>query len=258
MILPLSVDPLGQPDQRFPDLRNLRDLGGLRTEDGRRVRSGVLYRSATPLFVDAEQARLLVDLLGIRTRIDLRSHLEVEESHNEPLSSRERAVAHLPLRAGEVWHPNPDLTDPEARVAEHYLCYLERSPDSITEMVRVISDQDRTPVLVHCTAGKDRTGVALAVVLSAAGVAPEQIVADYARTRDDLDPLFLQLRSLPAYAERIAELPEESLSAEPRSMELFLDRVDEVHAGVTAYLSRRGVGDEVLQRLQRVLLEDCD
>lgn len=240
----------------LPDLRNLRDVGGLRTTDGRRVRRGILWRSATPTFMDAPQARLLAEHLGIRTRVDLRSATEVEETHNEGLAAVPGlAVEHLPLRAGGAWAHRPDLDDPSAAVAEHYAHYLQHSADSVTRIVALAADPARSPLLVHCTAGKDRTGVALAVVLSAVGVTHEEIVADYARTRDDLDALLLQLRTLPAYKERLAALPEESLTAEPRTMELFLARLEEEHGGARGYLTRHGVDGTILGRLQTVLLE---
>lgn len=237
------------------DLRNLRDLGGLRTADGRRVRHGVVYRSATPTFLDAAQVGRLAERLGIRSRVDLRSRSEVAETANPHLEALARVVHHLPIRAGGAWRHRPELDDPGARVAGHYARYLEHSAESVTGFVRLVADPEQTPVLVHCAAGKDRTGVALAVLLSAVGVTREEIVADYARTRDDLERLLLQLRTLPAYQERLAALPEEGLTAEPRSMELFLDRLDATWGGARGYLSRHGVGADDVRRLEAALLE---
>jgi protein tyrosine/serine phosphatase len=242
-------------DPRLPDLRNLRDLGGLRTTDGRRVRHGLVYRSATPAFVDEEQARLLRDALGIRTRVDLRSAIEIEEARNAHLDAADHDVEHLPLRAGGSWKHRPDLDDPSAAVAAHYLRYLEHSGRSITAIVELVADPDRAALLVHCSAGKDRTGVSLAVMLAAVGVSHDEIVHDYARTREDLDAMLLQLRRLPAYEERLNALPEESLTAEPRSMELFLARLEETYGDARKYLAEHGLGDDTLQRLERALLD---
>jgi protein-tyrosine phosphatase len=242
-------------DPRLPDLRNFRDVGGLGTPDGRRVRFGRIYRSATTAFVDADQAALLVDGLGIRTRVDLRSSVELAEAPNEVLAAAENCAEHHPLRAGGVWAHRRDLDDPSAAVTEHYLRYLEHSAASICSIVQLAADPERAALLVHCSAGKDRTGVALAITLSAAGVAHDEIVRDYARTREDLDAMFLQLRRLPAYEERLNALPEESLTAEPRSMQLFLDRVAERYGGARAYLTGNGLDENVLARLEDSLLE---
>ncbi len=244
-------------DPRLPDLRNLRDIGGLRTTDGRRVRHRHVYRSATPAFVDEHQARLLRDALGIRTRVDLRSRVEIEEAHNPRLDAAGLDVEHLPLRAGGAWAHRPDLDDPSAAVAEHYMRYLAHSADAITAIVGIVADPSRAALLLHCSAGKDRTGVSLAVTLSAAGVAHDEIVRDYARTREDLDAMFLQLRRLPAYEARLNALPEESLTAEPRSMQLFLGRLEETYGGAAGYLAEHGVDDATLKRLRDVLLEDA-
>lgn len=242
-------------DPRLPDLRNLRDVGGLRTTDGRRVRHGVVYRSATPAFLDERQATVLRDELGVRTRVDLRSRIEIEEAHNPRLVAVEREAHHLPLRAGGAWEHRPDLDDPSAAVAAHYVRYLESSADSLAAIVALIADPDRAALLVHCSAGKDRTGVTLAVALSAVGVDHEEIVDDYARTREDLDAMFLQLRRLPAYEERLNALPEESLTAEPRSMQLFLAHLEERYGGAREYLTGAGVDEPTLTRLEQNLLE---
>lgn len=239
-------------DPRFPDLRNFRDIGGLRTDDGREVRGGVVFRSGTTVFVDAEQSKLLAEELGIRTRVDLRSVAEVEEHRNADLDAQV-TPAHLMITAGGVWQSHPDVDHPSESVARHYLRYLEHSGDSLREITRLLADTEGA-FLVHCTAGKDRTGTVLAVLLSAIGVTREDVVADYARTRDDLDPLLLQLRGLPVYTERVVALPEESLTAEPRSMELFLDGLEATYGGARAYLASHGVTEDDLDRLAARLL----
>lgn len=238
----------------LPDLRNLRDVGGLRTADGRQVREGVVYRSASPMFMDAAQVAHLVDRLGIRTRVDLRSDVELSEISNEHLAEAAITVAHLPFLSGGGWRSHADDVPVGVRVATHYLGYLEHSSESVTSVVRLLADHDTGPVLMHCSAGKDRTGVALAMVLSSVGVTDEEIVRDYARTQEDLEALLEQLRGLPAYRARLDALPEESLTADPSSMETFLARVHETYGGARPYFTRHGVEDRVLDDLEARLL----
>jgi protein-tyrosine phosphatase len=233
---------------------NLRDVGGLRTGDGRAVRPGLLYRSATPFFLVPEDARRLTAEFKIRTRIDLRSSREIADGTSAHLTAVEQHVAHLPLSSGSRWVEDITITDQAERVSNHYLRFLEHAADSVVEVVTLLADPDRLPVLVHCTAGKDRTGVAIAMALSAVGVLDDEIVADYALTRDQLDDLMAQLRSIPTYADRIADLPAESLSAEPESMALFLRRMAEQHGGAAAYLLGRGVTATTIERLGTSLL----
>jgi protein-tyrosine phosphatase len=240
--------------RQLPDLRNWRDVGGLATADGRRVREGVVYRSASPMFLDGTQVALLVDDLGVRTRVDLRSDVEIAELDNEHLAESAISVAHLPFRAGGGWAEHPHDVAIGERVAAHYLRYLEHSADSVTGVARLLADPGAIPALLHCSAGKDRTGVALAVVLSAVGVLPEEVVRDYARTQEDLEALLEQLRTLPAYRARLDALPEESLTAERASMEIFLDRLEKQYGGARSYLAGHGVGDDVLTGLERTLL----
>jgi hypothetical protein len=194
-----------------------------------------------------------VEELGVRTRVDLRSEVEIAEIDNAHLAGAV-AVAHLPFHSGGGWASHPDTVPVADRVASHYLRYLEHSADSVTAVARLLADPDASPALLHCSAGKDRTGVALAVVLSAVGVLPEEVVRDYARTQEDLAALLEQLRTLPAYRARLDALPEESLTAERASMEVFLDRLEERYGGARCYLTGRGVDADVLGRLEDVLL----
>ena len=82
---------------------------------------------------------------------------------------------------------------PPIRMTGHYLGYLEDRPDQVVAAVRTIASSEG-PVLVHCAAGKDRTGVVVALALSAVGVRPEAIVADYAATGERTGPLLDRLR----------------------------------------------------------------
>lgn len=243
------------PTVSVGSILNLRDVGGLRTWDGRTVRPGLIYRSATPFFLLPDDARFLINTLNIRTRIDLRSSLEVAEGTNKHLPMIEKHVAHLPFRSGGVWKEDALVTDQAERVASHYLRYLEHSPESIIDVVTLLATPARLPALIHCTVGKDRTGVAVALVLSAVGVFDSEIIADYARTRDQLELLMKQLRSVPTYADRIAELPAESLSAEPQSMSLFLQRVQENYGDARTYLIEHELPSSTLDKLAETLLD---
>lgn len=253
----LSTDRLGAvPPSRpeLPDLANLRDVGGLRTHDGGLTRHGRLWRSATPLHLDAPQARRVVDEVGIALRIDLRGHGEVRGATSTALADVEKEVLHVPVRAGEAAR-GIDLADAVAAMTTHYLAYLEESPEAFATIARAVARPGCTPALVHCTLGKDRTGAVIAVLLSAVGVIDEDVVADYCRTEGQNDRLLERLRQLPGYRERLAALPAESLSAAPGAMTGLLRGLQERYGGAAAYLGGAGVSPDELAQLGDALVE---
>ncbi|MET0414873.1 MAG: tyrosine-protein phosphatase [Actinoplanes sp.] len=231
---------------------NFRDLGGLPTVDGGRVRTGVLHRSATPAFLDAGEAAAFLGATGIRVRIDLRGRREIAEtSDRDRLAGGVRTV-HLPFGRSAL---RPDHPDPSVRLAEHYADMLVVSAGTIATAIGHAIDARTEPLLVHCTAGKDRTGVVIAMMLAAVGVRPEHVIDDYARTRDHLAAIREQSRHLPAFEQRIAKLPEEAHTAEPATMEHFLALVTERHGGAASWLGKQGFSGSDLQTLRTALVE---
>ncbi len=241
------------PPPAFTTLLNFRDVGGVRTADGGRVRTGRLYRSASPQFLDAAEAHRLVHDLGIRTRVDLRGRTEAREAPPPATVAAGIETAHLPLYAGRRMVDAAPTSS--AAIAAHYLSYLEHAGDSLARMVRTLGDRPGLPALVHCAAGKDRTGAAVALVLAALGVDRDDVVADYARTSEHLGAIHAQLSGVPAYQQRLAAMPEEAFSAFPETMEVFLDRLAAEYGGARGYLRDRGVTAEELHRLAEALVE---
>jgi protein-tyrosine phosphatase len=205
------------------------------------------------MFLDKEQARVVVDELSIRTRLDLRRSSEIASGTSAALSEVERRVENLPVLATGTSSPRPRKG--ETTLALRYSDYLENSADSLARVAMLLSRADYLPALVHCTAGKDRTGVVCAVVLSAAGVTEDAVVADYAATSDHIAGVFDQLRGNVAYAQRLAEIPEEMSGAAPETMQEFLEALRSQYGGARGYLRGAGVKRETLERLETVLLE---
>lgn len=255
----VTHDPLAAPagpPADLPDLHNLRDVGGLRTDDGGRTRHGVLYRSGTVAFLDAAQAEVLVgdDGLGVRCRVDLRGPREVAEETSAALRERERRAEHVEIHAADVaW----DFTASHRSdwVAAHYARYLDASGDRIVTVARLLADPANRPLLAHCSAGKDRTGVTVAVLLRAVGVTADDLVADYARTAQAIAGLREQLTRLPAYGDRIAAVPQEALGSTPETMWAFLSTLEERHGGARAYLLGHGLDGSELSALSEALVE---
>lgn len=237
----------------LPDLANLRDVGGLATYDGRTTRPGRLLRSATPFFLDAQQASVVVRELGLRLRIDLRSRGEIANATSAALAETEREVLLAPLRSGGP-EALPDLDDPAAAMIAHYLRFLDYAKPSFAAIVAALTGPAQLPALVHCTMGKDRTGVVVAVLLSAVGVRDEDIVADYALTAGRIDGVLMRLGELPGYAERLAALPTESLGAVPETMVGFLAGLRSAHGDARTFLGTAGVPEQQLDALAELLV----
>lgn len=231
---------------------NFRDLGGYPTRDGRRTRWGRLFRS------DALSALTVADVaalraLGLAAVLDLRSPSEVERDGRGPLGDEPLAYANLPLIPEvERREPEPEGTEPD--VAALYLEVLEVGGEAAARALNLISDAGG-PLVFHCTAGKDRTGVLAAVVLGCLGVTPEAIVADYVATSERMPLVLEALRRNPAYRSGIDRAPAARLAALPETMRRFLSALDERFGGPREWARAAGVSAAALDRLERGLLE---
>jgi protein-tyrosine phosphatase len=157
---------------------NLRDLGGHRSPDGR-LRHGLVVRSDDLSVITPDCADDLT-LAGLSHVIDLRSQEEAAHTGRGPLAARAVAYHHLPLTAGPTPPPPPGPREPE-EMARDYERIFTYAAGEIATALEVIAAA-RGMVAFHCSAGKDRTGILAAVLLSSLSVGSRDVVADYART----------------------------------------------------------------------------
>ncbi|MDR2419128.1 MAG: tyrosine-protein phosphatase [Treponema sp.] len=160
-------------------LYNTRDLGGYETQDKRHVRFGRLYR-AGELCVASANDKAALEAWGIRTIVDFRGLSEARKHPDiRPLGLRQQVA--LPIDAGsllELSRVGQDMSG-EAFMMNLYAIIVEAARPQYRELFRLMSDAANTPLLFHCSAGKDRTGVAAALIYHALGVERETIYADY-------------------------------------------------------------------------------
>ncbi|MGR8919134.1 MAG: tyrosine-protein phosphatase [Gammaproteobacteria bacterium] len=179
----------------FEGTMNCRDLGGLPTADGRTTAPGRVYRSGRlSNLTDADVERFR--RLGVRQVFDLRLPFERERYPNRlPDGSGivEHRHGYLPAGALEMFAAVNDGTITPARVLaemqQQYAGMATGHPDVHGRLLRQLLAADATPLVLHCSGGKDRTGVASALLLRAAGVSREIVVADYLLTNLDTPPL---------------------------------------------------------------------
>lgn len=248
-------------------LVNMRDLGGLPTRDGGRTASGRLIRSDNLQDLTDADVTHLVHAVGVSDIIDLRTEVEVHLEGPGPLRRVESLTHHhhsliaakgeedldaLAAKALAVpW--SPDGTRRDASFwAEHYLGYLAARPDSVAAALRVIADAPGAAV-VHCAAGKDRTGTVVAMALDVAGVPHEEIVADYVLTAERIEAIIGRLMSRPAYGHALSQQSIDEQSPKPESIEAILRAVDAGWGGAAGWLRDHGWTASDVEGLRRHL-----
>lgn len=241
-------------------LLNLRDVGGIAAPGGRTVRSGVLLRSAAPTTAfaagaggaDAARTGVLSSLRDVdaRTVVDLRDDGEL--ARDVPIAGDDEVrFVRAPIETSLVVAADAEGTARTLESAEDlgrlYLDFLDRAAVSFAEAARTVA---RAPgaTLVHCTLGKDRTGVATALLLSVAGVANDLIVRDYARTNEAMPGLLERIHAMIVPSDDPAstgfdwsQVPPIVLEAPETAMHVFLAGLVE-RGGADAVLRDAGLG----------------
>lgn len=264
----------------LPDQLNARDVGGLPVAGGLRTRSGVLMRCETPDLLTVDSVARLVSDYGVRHVFDLRSigeGLPPAEwpgivRHRLPLLGRRAGAAAdeaaneaatepgaAPAGVGDISTGQVDVLGEDAdldlaTVDVHgagrlYLAMAERGRDAFARALELLVSDDAGPTLVHCTAGKDRTGVLVALLLSAVGVDRTAIVADYAATRIHIDEMFRRIDAIANQPRLRPGTPAAAAlrDAAPESMEAFLDAVLERYGTAGEFFVKAGARPDWLK-----------
>ena len=234
-----------------PGTLNFRDAGGYPAAGGGRTRWRRLLRSDGLHRLEPAAGAILAGL-GLRTVLDLRTSYEAEiaPSPIDDLASSGALTMHVSL-IGE------DLAAVPADLGEIYDYIIDHRGAAIGAAVRCLARPAGLPALVHCTAGKDRTGVVVALVLAAAGVPDRFIAADYALTGVYIDashtPTIGQVSEGTGLDE---ELTASLLASPPELILRTLDRARERGGSIAGYLTAHGVSDTELGALRTALVTE--
>ena len=226
---------------RIPGTRNLRDVGGYPASGERRTRWRTLYRTDALDVIPPTSQDALLDL-GLRTVIDLRWPHELKEAPSVFAASAGVRYRSIPLMEDD---PSPVIG-----LAATYRQILDERGPQLAEVARILLEPDALPAVIGCAAGKDRTGVTIALLLSAVGVAPDVIVADYVLTGcafsepDPEDPHFVDWRAGPI-----------DLDCPPEHMQAMLVHLADRHGGAGDLLRRHGLSQADLDLLVERLTE---
>jgi protein tyrosine/serine phosphatase len=259
---------------------NMRDLGGMVTTGGNEVLPHRLLRSDNLQDLTPQAVEALVGTYEVTDIVDLRTHVEVAKEGDGPLLAVDGVTHHhhtlyredstesgIPAAERALPWETDERREAAAAAAvdeehrrsheqfwsEHYLGYLAQRPDSVVAALRAIA-ASRGAAVVHCAAGKDRTGTVVGLALKVVDVPDELVIADFAASADRVAAIMGRLRAKPAYADNLKDKTVAQQSPTTETMRLLLATLDERFDGPLGWLAQQGWTQADTDRLRRKLL----
>lgn len=207
---------------------NMRDLGGYKTKDNKYIKSGIIIRSGDMAQLTEEDLKYL-STLPLRTIIDFRDKFEKDAAPDKQPESLQTATW-LPIGAGDLSNIQPENPEDIPQIMENvYKTIIRNFQNELKDFFRIVEDETKAPLLFHCSAGKDRTGIAAALLLSALGVDKNTILEDYMLSAEYIKGKYDYIVKL---YPSLAPLTTVQL----RYLEAALQTIDEEFGGMESYL----------------------
>lgn len=252
----------------FQRLSNFRDVGGLKTADGRTFRAGVLFRSDELSRLNATDL-LKLQGLGIKLICDLRSPGESHKKRRPRLPDESIRVVNVPIHEQATQDPSRrkllgfllgktggDRFREFSRDYYHHIAFGQTA--RIREVITLLSEEQHLPALIHCTAGKDRTGFLAALIQLLVGVPYEVVMEDYLRTNDYFGPRlekFIKVMRVVTLSQVSPERMRLILMAHPEFLNEVHDTIVKRYGAVETYLREAcGIDRDTLKKLKDRLL----
>jgi len=236
---------------------NFRDLGGYPTAGGGETRRGRLYRSDSLSYLSDRDVAALREL-GVRTVIDLRAGHEVDEYGHGPLAAHVQQL-HLPIVDQTREPPAPRRLIRRApkfqQLDEIYAFMLRQYAERFGAVLHVIADPANHPLVFHCAAGKDRTGLVAALVLSLCDVPDDVIVSDFAFTESRMPEIIARHTARAEEASSDAEVAAQQYGAQAATMHVVLQTLRDEFGSVAGYVRAAGVNDDEIDALRAALVD---
>lgn len=239
----------------FEGCFNFRDIGGYLTKEGKKIKKGIYFRTGRQ---DRMSEKDLAELknLKISTQIDLRKPEEILDQGKGPLENMGADYINIPIIPDGGSDQLSRLVGDTGISGKRYLGYLEFGPESWLKIFEILANKDSLPLVLHCTAGKDRTGVSTAFLLSVLGVDRDLIEADYKLTNLDTERQADFIENSGGFPEGVdreamilaAGVPEDA-------MKVFLDGVESRWGSVLGYLEEIGITKNQMNVIRDNFLE---
>ena len=239
----------------FEGCFNFRDIGGYLTKEGKKIKKGIYFRTGRQ---DRMSEKDLAELknLKISTQIDLRKPEEILDQGKGPLENMGADYINIPIIPEGGSDQLSRLVGDTGISGKRYLGYLEFGPESWLKIFEILANKDSLPVVLHCTAGKDRTGVSTAFLLSVLGVDRDLIEADYKLTNLDTERQADFIENSGGFPEGVdreamilaAGVPEDAMT-------VFLDGVESRWGSVLGYLEEIGITKNQMNVIRDNFLE---
>jgi len=227
---------------------NVRDVGGYATTDGRTIRWRTLLRGDSLHRLTTEGQATLIDA-GLRTAIDLRRDRELAEAPNVFAASPQVHYVNIAL-IDNAPTPGAEAAEPRS-LADIYARILETAHPQLRAIIATLGAPEAFPALVHCTAGKDRTGIVIALLLGLAGVPVETIAADYALSAAYLEGGFVAEMRARIVADGGDWETYQPLMASPHALMLgTMTALIERSGSIAAYLREIGVPEDQIEAVR--------
>jgi protein-tyrosine phosphatase len=244
------------PTLREPEgIHNFREVGPYPLRGGGALRAGMVYRSGALELMTGADAAWLADELHMHTILDLR-HPDEVALRDGPHALEDRVLAHSIFRE-DVPQEN-FIAELNGRYgagisSQRYMHYLEVGGDRFARAFALFGDEQTYPVLVHCSAGKDRTGVLIGMLMDVLGASPEDIAHEYGLSDLSIDRLLAYLRSSGRVLQGSEEEIRARLATPPEKMAGFIELLHAKHGSAEAFLVSHGVPEATIDRVRKLL-----
>ena len=252
-----------QSEIKFKSVLNFRDIGGIVSEGNKLIKNGVVFRSANIDRISKSDIRKL-HKLNIKTIIDLRAQYE-RKKHFKTINNIEKVSLSLDFEKTTREKLKPVLfkKNSEQIISDIsnslYLEILDAAQPTIKQILEILLSPDRCPILIHCQAGKDRTGIICALLQLALKADSQSIIGDYLKSNEALMPYFkkiLTIRKILSFGFFPSDTILFAITLRQRNIESILDRINNHYGGIEGYLNSSGISAVQLAKLREKLVSN--